>query len=340
MIKLVIKRKSDNQYEVEPKINKTSASSNAAQAVEIKPEEPSETLIPFTHEDIVQVDRLSKFPPIRKPFISIDHSIPFPVALVEDKTNIVYTKALLLIHLFKSLSSQCIMCVLCKKFFNINQFTSHHHYLDEEDESSSDSENKRDYEKSKTKTKKTHQEKKFKILPYNIGSDSKKENSKFKDEQLRTWKQFSERFAHFKRKKQENAAELDTKNWDHVNASEKLFVISSDRLDNEKIVYTIGEPDPETKTYNRVARSLIRNVAEKNQTNTNDLTKSFRRLVPQKRLSKASIAFNMFENESNLLLRFLVANSLTVVPLAFIDYQIASSRPLKQLRRRHSCLIY
>lgn len=88
-----------------------------------KQEEYKEVLLPFDkHELIEKSDYLMHKLVNQEPKISLNHSIPFPIALVEDKTNIVHTKALLLIHLYQSYSSPCIICVLCKNFLVLENF--------------------------------------------------------------------------------------------------------------------------------------------------------------------------------------------------------------------------
>merc|ERR1712127_331041 len=93
-----------------------------------------------------------------QPYVVINHSHPMPIALVEDKTNIVQTKAVLFIHLFKSLSSQCIGCPLCKSFLTISEFSKHVH-LDEEAEDENELESIEEISK-----------KSYKILPYRMNN--------------------------------------------------------------------------------------------------------------------------------------------------------------------------
>lgn len=151
--------------------------------------------------------------------------MPFPIALVEDKTNIVHTKALLLIHLYRSYSSPCIICVLCKQFFSINEFSKHFHLSDEDllddDDDIDDDEDNDDMDEdshnidedvgtgtaerrvSKDKTGAGHfdwnqirekklsalRKKSYKILPYCLNR-----NNELNEDQLKTWKIFGERF--------------------------------------------------------------------------------------------------------------------------------------------------
>ena len=114
-----------------------------------------------------------------QPCVLINHSVPLPIVLVEDKTNIVHTKALLFLHLFQSNFSPCIGCPRCKKILTIDQFSKHDH-LDEEVEN--DDPNKLNISKQS-----------FKILPYRINNESEMNES-----DLRTWKLFGKRFNYFK----------------------------------------------------------------------------------------------------------------------------------------------
>jgi hypothetical protein len=169
-----------------------------------------ETLVSFEASEIVErVDEDVKRSIMeRPPRVIINHSIPFPIALVEDKTNVVYTKALLLIHLYKSHASPCIICVLCKRFFSIADFSRHFHISDEDlyDEEEDDDEEEEmmtnmnmtffsaDERRQHKLTKLLKN--KYKILPYclqNAGDLS--------EQQLKTWRMFSDRFNSFKKAK-------------------------------------------------------------------------------------------------------------------------------------------
>jgi hypothetical protein len=73
----------------------------------IEPEPLKETLISFDSKDIVESSFETRAIAFNsKAFVLIEHSKPFPICLVEDKTNIVYTKALLFIHLFQIVRNQ------------------------------------------------------------------------------------------------------------------------------------------------------------------------------------------------------------------------------------------
>ena len=71
-----------------------------------------------------------------QPNVVINHSKPFPIALVEDKTNVVYTKALLFLHLFRSYLCPCILCPSCNKILNVSEFSKHLHIdqIDDDEE--------------------------------------------------------------------------------------------------------------------------------------------------------------------------------------------------------------
>ena len=71
-----------------------------------------------------------------QPSVIVSHSLSFPIALVEDQTNVVCTKVLLFLHLFKSYASQCVNCLWCKRFLSISEFSKHIHLdqIDDDDE--------------------------------------------------------------------------------------------------------------------------------------------------------------------------------------------------------------
>ncbi len=157
----------------------------------------------------------------QQPSVIINHSRPFPIALVEDKTNVVYTKALLFLHLFKSYSSQCINCPWCKRFLSVGEFSKHVHLDEIEDsEDDEDSDDITESEESSNEgvdgpDRKSHakqngakrqrkldkiKQKSFKILPYciSINEDGQTTNDELNEHEIRTWKTFGDRFAQFK----------------------------------------------------------------------------------------------------------------------------------------------
>jgi hypothetical protein len=176
------------------------------------PQPPAQ--IKFERSDLVSCSIDDKISIMKEqPFILIKQSKPFPIALVEDKTNVVYTKALLFLHLFKSYSSQCIYCPWCRLFLSVGEFSKHLHLEDldeeedEEDETStscSDLSNDDEHDEDRHKFKKKQlkklnklKQKSFKILPYctNLQQDG---DDKLSESDIKTWKTFGSRFAQFK----------------------------------------------------------------------------------------------------------------------------------------------
>ncbi len=205
------------------------------------PPPPQPTQIKFERSDLVPCSIDDKISIIKEqPFILIKQSKPFPIALVEDKTNVVYTKALLFLHLFKSYSSQCIYCPWCRLFLSVGEFSKHLHLEDldeeedEEDESSSSysdlssneeqDEQEDKYKKKQLKKLNKLKQKSFKILPYctNLQQDG---DDKLSESDIQTWKTFGSRFAQFKsirneqQKKEKELALLIRKQDDSLNQS-------------------------------------------------------------------------------------------------------------------------
>lgn len=234
----------------------------------------TETCIPFEPTELVEkTDHLLNQMSRQQIRISVNHSVPFPIALVEDKTNIVHTKALLMIHLYQSYSSPCIICVLCKQFFSIPDFSKHFHIGEDDlDTESSDEDLDQnsfhnflsELDQKKEKKLKKLRKKSYKILPYFLN-----QNNELNENQLKTWKLFSGKFASFKssrQKKVDEHKELEMKkaaeeqarkrmklarpkskrkpdpelcNWDFISdeKEDKYFFLNRNRLECEKIVY-------------------------------------------------------------------------------------------------------
>jgi hypothetical protein len=138
---------------------------------------------------------------MNQPKVMISYSKPFPIALVEDKTNIVCTKASLFIHLFQTYSAHCIVCNICHVYMSIADFSKHFHASDDDDEddsktddsessSDTDSENSTTLEGKNTKKKKKKL-KTYKILPYRNNAEE------LSSEDIKTWKIFGKRFNFF-----------------------------------------------------------------------------------------------------------------------------------------------
>lgn len=225
-----------------------------------------EVIIPFNESELVSKnDDYSASKIIQNGSkVIVNHSIPFPIALVEDKTNIVHTKALLLIHLYKSYQSPCIICVLCKCFFSISDFSKHFHItqedlLDDEDDDELMDTTFVSIEERKNRKLAKLRKKTYKILPYCLNK-----NNELNEHQLKTWKLFSDRFNNFKKLRATVSTTTTTTsnstsnvnqqrpvaqsqpakpkgqvrnlNWDRVD-DKGNYTLNRARLDNEKIVY-------------------------------------------------------------------------------------------------------
>jgi hypothetical protein len=213
------------------------------------------------------------------PTVRIIHSKPFPIALVEDKNNVVHTKACLFLHLFQTYLSQCIHCPWCKKLLNVSEFSKHLHMDqmdddDDEDEDDDDGderniesdeieletqeERQRHFQLRKREIKFAKLSKKsFKILPYCFNN-----NEELSEQDIRRWKIFGDKFAQFKQKHTKNLREQQLKetasktlqlienekqnktnsfnDWDHVDENTKVFTINTDRIASDTIVYLIN----------------------------------------------------------------------------------------------------
>jgi len=143
----------------------------------------------FTREDIYQASFIEKAEVLkRKPFVILHHSQGIPIALVENKTNFIQTKAVLFLHLFVSLSVGCIWCPLCATHLSITEFSRHVHPEEGEDE-------EEDGPAVEATAKKT-----YKVLPYRMDGEELSSNV------LSTWKAFAKRFAEFKQAQIERAS--------------------------------------------------------------------------------------------------------------------------------------
>lgn len=211
-----------------------------------KPVEPEPEVINFDSEEIIPQKIEEKMQiACKQPVCKIAHSKPFPIALVEEQTSVVFSKALLLNHLYLSYASPCILCPLCRKFLTVTEFTKHIHvnHEDEEDKSSNKS---------------------FNILPYRT-------KSQITEYDKSTWRLFSKRFAEYKRdrllkrerqrtkqkisnknrnkqndvensnnnnNKQENdyLKSIKSLNWNYVSKDKSVFIINKTLLENDQIV--------------------------------------------------------------------------------------------------------
>lgn len=58
------------------------------------------------------------------PKVVIKHSIPFPISITDRNKNMI-GKGALLMHLYQTPCSPCILCAICKKFFSLEDFFYH-----------------------------------------------------------------------------------------------------------------------------------------------------------------------------------------------------------------------
>lgn len=141
-----------------------------------------------------------------QPVVRMEHSKPFPIALVESQTNIVETKAVLFMHLFQSLSSPCIGCPECSDFMTCRDFSKHIH-IDEDDDV------------GLAELKKSNTQKSYKILPYRMNEDEE-----LSENDMNIWRQFGRRCAQFKQDKQKAQTE-----------SEKTILVTKDMNNNDVV---------------------------------------------------------------------------------------------------------
>ena len=122
-----------------------------------------------TYLDLIAIIR-------RQPVVSLNHSQPFPIALIDNRSNTIRTAAVLFIHLFRTYNSPCIHCTLCRDFMAVIDFQDHIHNRDD-DEDDDDEEN------NDSKSKHT-------IIPY--------KNCELTDDEKCVWKTFIYQYKTFK----------------------------------------------------------------------------------------------------------------------------------------------
>lgn len=143
----------------------------------------------FNSDEIIRASFVEKAAIMQRPlFVVLHHSQGIPIALVENKTNFVQTKAVLFIHLFVSLTAGCIWCPLCALHLSVTEFSKHVHPEEGEDEE--------DLLDELSRTKKT-----YKVLPYRI------DNEELGPNVLNTWKTFAKRYSEFKQAQNKKEAE-------------------------------------------------------------------------------------------------------------------------------------
>ncbi len=309
-------------------------SSNEQKSYLIKPDEineqesqtDSDNEKEFFHDEIEKYDAKNHI--LKDVNIMINHSIPFPIALVEDLTNIVATKALLLLHLFRSYASPCIICVLCKRFFNIGDFTKHFHVTNEDlssspSSSSSDEQgNEKLSSKISTETRKLRKiddlrKKSFKILPYSIHGN----NSNLDVNQIRVWKLFSERFAYFKEQKQELELRRRRFNdWDSANYEENFFIIAKKRLDADPLVLINHGSSLTSKVPTQKAKKTRQYFTLKLKNKNKGFNSLAKRMIQ-----------NYYENLSPSIREYILKNEFTIMPQDLLDFNMIENLKRKFL---------
>lgn len=197
-------------------------------------------VIPFHPSEIIRRNFSEKVKIVlHQPKVHLKTSRPFQIVLVESKSNIICTKALLYIHLFQSYTAQCITCLTCGDYLTIGEFSKHLHQGEDDDD-----------EDFAERLKQT-----FKVLPYR-GKDKLELN----EDDLETWKLFGIRYAKFKqehlaRLKQQKEDEVQKqklrsaslskdeeerpgqfKNWDQVSEDRTFFMIDKSKLIYNEVV--------------------------------------------------------------------------------------------------------
>jgi hypothetical protein len=224
----------------------------------------------FSIDDLVHYTYQEKLNILtRQPNVLVNHSKPFPIALVEEGTNIVHTKALLINHLFQSYTSPCILCPLCKKFLNVYEFTRHLHEFESAATADplSDDDEYNDYQ---AYIDSILRRKKFNILPYQTA------NNPLTAVDMEIWKSFARHYMLFKqdrlhkRDKQKQSNRViqqarclskmkksktmlatrdefvfnELNNWDYVTKSKNVFILNRIRLDTENCIIVENQTAP------------------------------------------------------------------------------------------------
>jgi hypothetical protein len=232
--------------------------------------EPLVHLERFHLTDIVYHTNAEKLHILSKqPSVLVNHSKPFPIALVEEGTNVVYTKALLINHLFLSYTSPCILCPLCKKFLNVYDFTRHLHDIDVDNNDAArlDPMSDDDYDEDHATSRRAYinsilSHKKFSILPYQTA------NNPLTEADMSVWKHFAQSYMLYKQERlakrdkhkqlnktiqqvrkygkiKKSKTVLTTKdefmfnefnNWDYITKSKTVFILNKTRMDKENCI--------------------------------------------------------------------------------------------------------
>ena len=300
---------------------------------------------PFLESEIVKITaEEAVFIMSNQPTAVLNHSLPLHIALVEDQTNIVCTKAVLFIHLFKSFDSPCIGCPLCKSFLTTTEFSKHIH-PDEDEEGDDD-------DQSHTKS--------YKILPYN--------QDKLSESDLSTWKLFGKRFGMFKQRKQQmlpvikklvpvevktsllnsslgnntnenkkgaivenKLKKIEFDDWDYK--ENQTYLLDHERFESDQliVVETPGHDNQVHYFYEQEENLVLSEdeddttKANKNIIKNNDSVEVEEQIkaVDKRPIVKPTLTeryFNMYDNLSKDALLFICDNEFTIIPSSFIQY--------------------
>ena len=239
---------------------------NNVKPIEIEPEVISfdvDEIVPQTIEEKISIA-------CKQPLVKINHSQPFPIALVEETTNVVFSKAVLLNHLYQSYSSPCILCPMCRKFLSVAEFSKHLHLAHEESEENVSN-------------------KSFNILPYRT-------KSAVTEYDMSTWKLFGKRYTEFKkerllkRERQRTSQKISSKNrnkendgnsnkenndylkaikslnWNYVSKDKSVFIINKILLENDQIVNLNSDGLSSDNILNETAHSIKADELSKSKT--------------------------------------------------------------------------
>jgi hypothetical protein len=361
-LKIILKRSSEDKYEVDQK-------PIVATPGLIKTQPPNRNFfikdppveVEFKQNELHRVSEHEKQEIVlNQPKLILNHSKPFPIALVEDKENAVYTKALLYMHLFQTYTSPCVFCPWCKNFLSIGEFSKHIHVedlSDSDDDSSSDLDDSDDDDDTERKKKKQQikQEKKqgkyerlmklsFKILPYCLNKAANNEAS------IKTWKMFGERFAHLKKCRQEfQQNEKKRLEEERLRAEERRLLEEKEEISESKkrkfecimenkrlgsrsaSDFSLSEDDSD-KISDKISQQSGRNASKQppnRQTPspssefkglTNELDQSVYLNMYKRKPTFIERFINLYDNLPKDLLFYICDNEFTIVPISFLTY--------------------
>jgi hypothetical protein len=139
------------------------------------------------------------------------------LALCENGTGIIRSKAFLHFHLYISNSTPCIYCPLCNKYLSVSDFSKHIHVTIDDIDDPFDA----DEQKA---AKKILENNKFSILPYSVSG----EFSKF---QLDIWQSFSKKYVIFRNK----SKKVEPPQKEEKNSNSKTVEVNSNDASVNKI---------------------------------------------------------------------------------------------------------